>query len=285
MLSARLWSPFSRRTTMRPFIAYDLDGTFFRLALFTHVLEAMVNHGSLPPEMVTRIRESDRLWRSRQISYDGYLQATIDALDIWLKQGHPRDLLQSLAQEALAPRIEEVHAFTRSLLRAAQALEYATIAITHSPNESAGVFARHWGFTHIFGSTSAVDERGHYTGARELENKPHALKRVVEQEGYARAGSIGVGDTESDIAMISDTEHPIAFNPTAELLKRMRDLPHGLVVQERKNVCTIIGFEQGKTVTLNEELQSAAGTTFLPAPVLTHVRQQLAAASYTLLIV
>lgn len=268
---------------MKRFIAFDIDGTLFRLALLNHVLERMIEHGSIPPTTLKEIRRVEALWRSRQISYDDYLTPIIRALEEWLGQRHPRALFEALAHEALSTHLEEVHVFTRSLLRAAQGCDYATMAISYSPNESARLFSEYWKFTHVRGSLSEVDAEGRYTGTRVLGEKPRVLQRFVDSHDYTRVDSIGVGDTLSDAEMIADTAHPIAFNPSAELLARARELPHCLMVQERKNVCTVIGFEHGTPIRLDAHWRSPNGTRFLADDLLPPLREELQKAGYQLL--
>ena len=48
-------------------------------------------------------------------------------------------------------------------------------------------------------------------------NKAATLRRAVLKEGLTLAGSIGVGDTESDIPFLELVEQPICFNPNAKL--------------------------------------------------------------------
>ncbi len=269
---------------MQPFAAFDIDGTLFRLALFTHVFEAMVTHGSVSPETLVKVRKAEALRRTRKTTYDEYMNTVIHALDHWLLQRHPKDLLETLAHESLAHRVEEVYVFTRSLLQSVQELTYATLAVSYTPVESARAFCTHWGFTHFDASIQEVCDEGRYTGKRQLRAKDETLREIIRTHGYDLEGSIGVGDTGSDIPMIAMTQFPVAFNPSAELLRQVIALPHCLVVQERKNVCTIMGFEYGKQVPLNQEWRSPNGTPHLPDAVVPRLTAHIVEVDYTLLI-
>ena len=61
------------------------------------------------------------------------------------------------------------------------------------------------------------------------------LKELATNHGAIWAGSIAVGDSESDIAMLASVESPIAFNPTKQLLAHAQAAGWKVVI-ERKNV-------------------------------------------------
>jgi phosphoserine phosphatase len=57
----------------------------------------------------------------------------------------------------------------------------------------------------------------------------------VEKYGATFAGSIAIGDSESDIAMLELVERPIAFNPSKGLFKEAQKQGWPVVL-ERKNM-------------------------------------------------
>src|SRR3990167_3792943 len=61
------------------------------------------------------------------------------------------------------------------------------------------------------------------------------LKRAVEKEELTLKNSIGVGDTEADIAFLKLVERPIAFNPNLKLYKYAKKAGW-TIVTERKDV-------------------------------------------------
>ncbi len=269
---------------MQRFAVFDIDGTVFRLSMLFHLVHTIITRGEIPPETRAKLLDNERRWRARQMSYEDYIVPLVEALDAWLAEGHEVQRFQSVIEEALPPRHNEVHTFTSTLLRLIQQMNYATIAITWSPHLAADVFCKHWGFTHVRGSFSEVTPAGRFTGARPVPNKPEVLKEFLDEHGYLREGSIGVGDTEGDLSMIRETEHPVAFNPSGRMVKGVRTLPSCLVVQERKNVCTVIGFENGQQVPLDFLWRSRKGTSFLPPEVVLPLISELNASDYELLV-
>ena len=68
-----------------------------------------------------------------------------------------------------------------------------------------------------------------------IMNKAAILTRALRKEDITLEGSIGVGDTESDIPMLEMVETPIAFNPNQKLLTHAKRRGWKIVV-ERKDV-------------------------------------------------
>jgi phosphoserine phosphatase len=59
--------------------------------------------------------------------------------------------------------------------------------------------------------------------------------RATEKENLTLRGSVGVGDTESDISFLKLVEKPICFNPNQTLYRAARRFGWRVVV-ERKDV-------------------------------------------------
>jgi len=68
-----------------------------------------------------------------------------------------------------------------------------------------------------------------------INDKAKILKRAVEKENLTLKGSVGVGDTESDIAFLKMVEKPICFNPNKKLYIRAKRSGWQIIV-ERKDV-------------------------------------------------
>jgi len=68
-----------------------------------------------------------------------------------------------------------------------------------------------------------------------ISDKAKVLERAVQKEGLTLEGSIGVGDTEGDITMLSKVEQPICFNPNQLLYNEAKKQGWKIVV-ERKDV-------------------------------------------------
>ena len=71
------------------------------------------------------------------------------------------------------------------------------------------------------------------------EDKKKALLHLVEKHGFSLKGSVGVGDTESDIGIFELVEEPICFNPTANLVKVARQRNWKIVVERKDAIYEI----------------------------------------------
>ena len=84
-----------------------------------------------------------------------------------------------------------------------------------------------------------ANEKVRFTGNTLYEDiifrKDEVLKRAVEHNDLTLKGSIGVGDTESDISFLELVENPIAFNPSSALYRTATRRNWDVVV-ERKDV-------------------------------------------------
>ncbi|MDP1719050.1 MAG: HAD-IB family hydrolase, partial [bacterium] len=66
-------------------------------------------------------------------------------------------------------------------------------------------------------------------------DKAKILQRAVEKNGLTLKGSIGVGDTASDIAFLSLVDKPICFNPNKKLYDHAKK-KKWIIAVERKDV-------------------------------------------------
>jgi phosphoserine phosphatase len=79
---------------------------------------------------------------------------------------------------------------------------------------------------------------GRFTGDKSVlrrEKKLELLRELAAKHGADWQHSLGVGDSESDIPMLSAVEQPVAFNPTKQLFEHAR-AQNWKIVLERKSV-------------------------------------------------
>jgi HAD superfamily phosphoserine phosphatase-like hydrolase len=146
---------------------------------------------------------------------------------------------------AVAEHIAEVHRdrvyrYTRNLVRLLKRRGYFLLAISHSPKYLVERLAKQWKFDKNYGVLLELDERtGRFTGKRLHEDvifdKAKVLRRAIEKERLTLRGSVGVGDTESDIPFLKMVERPICFNPNVALYRAAKRYGWPVVV-ERKDV-------------------------------------------------
>ena len=127
--------------------------------------------------------------------------------------------------------------YTRDMARRLKEAGYHLIAISGSPQEILDLFLKPLGFDRAWGTVLAQDE-GRYTGEvlqDPFKNKRQVLEEFLEEADVGLEGSVGVGDTLSDVGFLEMVRTPIAFNPNRRFFEvaRQRGWP---IVVERKDV-------------------------------------------------
>lgn len=220
----------------RKFAAFDIDGTLFRSGLYREVFYELYKMGVLPSDLTEQTTEKHRQWRHRLHgnAFEEFEQLMVRGLDQHLTHLRVADYDQAVAR-VIEKKAENVYVYTRNLLKQLQSDGYFTVAISGSQQELVEPFARRYGFDAWIGQQW---ERGDefFTGTivKTHTGKDKLIERLVAEHNLTLEGSYAVGDSNGDSGMLSVVTHPIAFNPTQELLEKA--LQNGWkIVVERKN--------------------------------------------------
>ena len=228
----------------KKFAVFDIDGTIFRSSLLIELVEELIHAGVFPRTARAVYDRAERRWLDRKDGYDKYILAVIRAFDRHLRGMHERDFLRVVRHVVRVHR-HRVYRYTRDLVRKLRRKGYYLLAISHSPKYIVGPFGKQMGFHKVYGMLFEVDERTkRFTGKRlhteTILNKATVLRRAMEKEGLTLRGSVGVGDTESDIPFLKLVERPVCFNPNRMLYRAARRNGWKVVV-ERKDMVYHIG--------------------------------------------
>jgi len=230
----------------KPFAVFDIDGTIIRWQMFHAVIDKLAKQGTISPKTYQKIQEARRQWRVRtheesfmeyELTLVGYFKDTLKGLSV---AAH-----NQAAQEVFEEYKDQVYRYTRGLIKELKAKGYVLLAISGSPAEAVTPFAKYYGFDDFvasqYGNNGIV-----YTGevVSPVGKKDQALKQLIQKHGLEVQGSIGVGDSEGDIAMLELVAHPIAFNPSKKLLAHTKQKGWKLVI-ERKNVVYELSNQDG----------------------------------------
>src|SRR3712207_6642204 len=112
------------------------------------------------------------------------------------------------------------HMYTRDVALRLKHAGHQLVAISGSPQEILDLFLKPLGFDRAWGTVLAKDEGGRYTGKvleDPFKNKRRVLEGFVRDEGVSLEGSVGMGDTLSDVGFLDVVRTPIAFNPSRDL--------------------------------------------------------------------
>jgi HAD superfamily hydrolase (TIGR01490 family) len=222
----------------RPVAVFDIDGTVFRWSLFLDLVDKLITNGVFPKETRDAYEDARLKWLDRKGDYQAYVTKAVEVFGKQLK-GVPYGDVANAAGEVIEEKKDRVYRYTRDLIKDLKKKGYFLLAISHSPKFIADGFGYEAGFDKVYGFFYETGASDRFTGTIEdeelIRNKAAILQRAVRKENLTLDGSIGVGDTESDIPMLEIVENPIAFNPNKKLLDHAKKRNWKIVV-ERKDV-------------------------------------------------
>jgi HAD superfamily hydrolase (TIGR01490 family) len=214
---------------------FDIDGTIFRSSLLIELVDALIADGLFPKNSQKGYAKEFRDWLDRKGGYEEYIMAVVYVFIKNIK-GVPHKNFMRNVNRVIEHQRDRVYRYTRDLITDLRKKNYYIVAISHSPIEIVGSFATSFGFDDYYGKVYEVDAKGSFTGkVLDGANKADVLQGILKKTGLSLTGSIGVGDTEGDIPLLSLVEKPICFNPNQLLFKHSKKKGWKVVV-ERKDM-------------------------------------------------
>ncbi len=215
---------------------FDIDGTIYRNSLMTQLHFALVRQGIFPASAAHDVQKHYSTWLDRRGPYVNYLMSIVRAYEKYIK-GARQETIINISKKLMAEQRHRVYVYTRDLIHELRN-SHILVAISGSPIEIVREFNCYWKFDHVFGKAMEVDSYGRYTGRTVVEpvyGKREMLETFIDAHHISLDNSIAVGDTESDIPMLSIVEDPICFNPNQPLYETAKKKKWKIVV-ERKDV-------------------------------------------------
>jgi HAD superfamily hydrolase (TIGR01490 family) len=227
----------TKSSTKDPLAVFDVDGTLFRRGLLPALTRRLVDEGVISERVREELSRDYYAWVERRGSYDTYDRLVVDLFLRELK-GVPEADLQRCARAEVEAHGRRLHMYTRDVALRLKQAGYQLVAISGSPQEILDLFLKPLGFDRFWGTVLAQDARGRYTGEvlhYPFKNKRQVLEEFLKEANIGLEGSVGMGDTLSDVGFLEMVWTPIAFNPNRDLLEvaRQRGWP---IVVERKDV-------------------------------------------------
>ena len=220
-----------------PLAVFDVDGTLFRRGLLPALTRRLVDEGVFSELVREELSRDYYAWVERRGSYESYDNLVVNLFQRELK-GIALEELCRCARAEVKDHGRRLHLYTRELTQRLREVGYFLLAISGSPEEILDIFLKPLGFDRAFGTILAVDDLGRYTGERlssPFEDKRRVLEAFLTETGINLEGSVGVGDTLSDVGFLERVETPIAFNPNRALFEVALQRRWPLMV-ERKDV-------------------------------------------------
>src|SRR3989344_294693 len=217
---------------------FDIDGTLFRSSLLIELVNRLVEEGVFPKTAHADFAREKLAWLDRKGAYDAYVMAVVSSFSERIKGVEYKEFAR-IAEEVVAEHKDRVYRFTRDLIKTLKKRGYFLLAVSHSPKSVLDHFCRRIGFNKVYGLIYETGPTDRFTGKVTDEafmlNKAAVVQHAVAKERLALRGSLGVGDTESDIPFLELVTEPICFNPNAKLYAHAKRNGWRVVV-ERKDV-------------------------------------------------
>ena len=227
----------SKPSAGEPLAVFDVDGTLFRRGLLPALTRRLVDEGVFSERVREELSRDYYAWVERRGSYETYDELVVELFLRELKGVSVAELRRCATVEVEAHG-RRLHIYTRDVARRLEQSGYHLIAISGSPQEVLDLVLKPLGFDRSWGTVLAQDDRGRYTGEllhNPFKNKRQVMEKFLEEAGVDLEGSVGMGDTLSDVGFLELVQTPIAFNPNRSLFEVARRSNWPIVV-ERKDV-------------------------------------------------
>ncbi len=214
---------------------FDIDGTVFRSALMTQLHLALVREGIFPKKTNEIIKPKLQAWLDRRGSYRVYIDTMVKVFKDNIIGKKQSDILR-VSHKVIEEQKNRVYTYTTNLIKKIRKT-HLLVAISGSSIEIVREFNKYWKFDHVYGEILEVED-GVYTGKIVVEpilDKKVLVEAFIDAHHLSLKGSIGVGDTESDISFLEIVAEPICFNPNSHLYVVAKKKGWKVVV-ERKDV-------------------------------------------------
>lgn len=223
---------------------FDIDGTLYRDSLMIEHFKKLLKYEVLDQSLWhTHVKKTYENWHKRRGNYDDYM---VELATIYIDslKGLEKSKMEFVTNQVIALQGDKVYMYTRNRIQWHLDNGYKVFFISGSPDYLVNKMAERYGVADSIGSHYLVDENNRYTGeVRKMwdsENKFHAIQNFVKQYEIDMDSSYAYGDTNGDLSMFQLVGHPIAFNPTRELLMNIKADPRLAkiteIVVERKDI-------------------------------------------------
>jgi len=217
---------------------FDIDGTLSRESLLISLVDELVKEGVFPKSAELKYKKHKKRWEERKGTFSDYINSVIEAFMDNIRGVAYSDVL-SVSKTVVEKNKSKIYIYTKDLISDLKKKGYYILAISNSPKVILDLFCDEYGFDKVYGRFYEIGPHDRFTGEvtdlHLIGNKANIVKRVIEKGGISLKGSVGVGDTESDIPFLELVEKPICFNPNSVLLRHAKREGWKVIV-ERKDV-------------------------------------------------
>lgn len=233
----------------RPFAVFDIDGTLIRWQLYHAIADSLVKLGFIAPVKFQSIKDARMVWKRRESS-ESFREYELELVKLYvnLLAEITVEQFEKAAQTVFDEYKDQVYIYTRDLLRRLKKEGYLLFAISGSQKAIIAKMADYYDFDDFVARED--EQKGNFFTGKSttpIFSKDRVLQEMVERNRAGFKGSIGVGDSATDIKMLELVEKPIAFNPERKLFDYAKEKGWEVVI-ERKNMVYMLKEVNGKYV-------------------------------------
>ncbi len=223
---------------------FDIDGTFYRDSLMIEHFKKLLKY-ELVDETIwhAQLKSKYENWQKRRGNYDDYM---IDLAEAYITSliGMDQRKMEFVTDQVVALQGDKVYMCTKERIEWHKAQGHTVIFISGAPEYLVKKMAAKYGVHDFIGTKYIVDQGGRFTGKVirmwDSASKRMAILNLTEKYDFDLESCYAYGDTHGDINMFKLVGHPVAINPTQELLNAIREdelLKHSAdIIVERKDV-------------------------------------------------
>ncbi len=232
---------------MKKLAVFDIDGTLFRSSLLIELTNELILRKIFPKSTRIEIDKDFKAWVNREGDYESYIRKVINSYEDNIVGCLERDI-ERCAIDVLEKEKRKLYRYTRNLIQELKSRNYFLFAISGSPGHILTSFAKDMGFDKYLGGYYEIVD-GKFTGRQPFGNPSYDKKKTLTQfleknrDGINLEDSIGVGDTESDIAFLEMVDNPIAFNPNKRLVDHAKRRGWKIIIERKDVIYDISKFE------------------------------------------
>ena len=231
----------------KPFAVFDIDGTLIRWQLYHAIADNLVKLGFIAPAKFQAIKDARMVWKRRESS-ESFKDYELELVKLYVNilSDITVDQFEKAAEAVFEEYKDQVYTYTRDLLQKLKKEGYILFAISGSQKEIIAKMVSYWGFDD-FSAREDEHDGNKFSGksSTPIFNKDKVLKQLAKKHGVDFKGSMGVGDSATDIKMLELVEKPTAFNPERQLFNHATDKGWKVVI-ERKNMIYELESKHGK---------------------------------------
>ncbi len=221
------------------FAVFDIDGTIARTSLLQQLVTALVARGKIGVGPANQIETMLHDFRQRiaDDEFGPYMKQAVDILFQSMPSGLTVEEYDEFIDVVVKKSLTHTYVYTRQLIQTLKHNNFFLISISGSELRAVSTFSKALGFDAWVGQVEYLNDGKKLTGeVRALgQPKDKILQALIRKYGLDTKGSMAVGDTSSDISVLSMVDNPVVFNPNQSLFKVARE-KGWMTVVERKDM-------------------------------------------------